>query len=76
MAKKDQEQTDAPETDAPQVKSSTKWSEHRVVLRRPMQVGDITLDAGECIGVISAHPQASVNFIVDGVRYGSCSIIP
>ena len=44
-------------------------------LRRGMMVGDVRMDAGECVGVISAHPQASVNFIVDAVRHGHCAVI-
>ena len=70
MAKKP---SDEPPTAPAKLKQA--WRKHRVDLARPMQVGNASLSGGECVAVISCHPEASVNFVVDAIRGGHCSVI-
>ncbi len=67
--------TTQPTADAPAPTPAGPRREFAVELVRPMQVGNVTLNAGECIGVISCHPEASPNFIVSGIAGGLCRVV-
>ncbi len=61
---------------APERRPFELGEEFRVLMTRPKQVGETMFGAGECVGVISCHPQASPNYIVDGIRGGICTVVP
>ena len=62
--------------DAPELAPRQVGKEFKVVMARPKQVGEAMLGAGECVAVISCHPQCDPNYVVDAIRGGVCTVVP